>query len=293
MRSLFWLALLFVAALITSSALGFGPLVVNRVGEARIALFFSAPTVVTRPGIGLVPPLVPPFGKLMLINTRWQHLASDAREVATNDQERIVLDSYVIWRIKDPLLWNNSFGGRVEEAERQINQQVLGELRAVVGRHSLLQVLRDDRAGLLREITEKSGAAVAELGIELRDVRINRTELPPETQANLYARMRSERERLGKRYRAEGEEEARRLRAEADAEAAVLLGEARGQAEAVRGEGDAEAARLVAEAAAIDTEFYTYVRTLEAYRRTLGPHTTLVLPPDHPFLKVLQGGGEH
>jgi membrane protease subunit HflC len=105
--------------------------------------------------------------------------------------------------------------------------------------------------------------------------------------------MRSERERLGKRYRAEGEEEARRLRADADAEAAVLLGEARGQADATRGEGDAEATRLVAEAAALDPEFYIYQRTLEAYRRTLGSHTTLVLPPDHPFFKVLQSGGDH
>ncbi len=293
MRGVAWLLLLLSALGVGTSLVGWGPLVVNREGEYRLVLFFSTPSVVTTPGVHLVPaPLVSAIGSLETIDARWRHLASGAREVATADQERIVLDSFVMWRVKDPLPFWRQFGARTREAETQINQQVSGELRAVVGKHTLADVLREDRAGLLREITERSARAVAELGIELRDVRINRTELPPGTEENVFARMRSERERLGRKYRAEGDEEARRIRAEADQEATVIVSEARGQGVGERGQGEAEATRLVAEAAALDPEFYDYVRTLDSYRRTLGERTTLVLPPDHPFLRVLQGGGE-
>ena len=293
MRRLLLALLAIAAAAIASSVAGFGPFVVNRAGEYRVVLFFSTPSVVTAPGLGLVPvPLVEPIGSQSVIDARWRHLASEAREVATSDQERIVLDSYAIWRVDDPLAFWRQFKGTSAEAETQLNQLVLGELRAVIGKHTLAAVLRDDRAALLREITERSAKAVAPLGIALRDVRINRTELPRGTEENVYARMRSERERLGKRYRAEGEEQARRIRAEADRQATVIVSEARGSAEGERGQGDAEATRLVAEAAALDPEFWGYVRTLDAYRRTLGEHTTIVLAPDHPFLRALESGGE-
>ena len=285
------LSLALVAAAAASLA-GLGPVVVNREGEYRVAYFLSTPTVLLRPGLALALPALPGLGRIERGDLRWQHLAAPARAVATKDQESIVLDSFVIWRVSDPVVLANAFSGRVSEAERQINQQVLGELRAVVGQHTLAEVLRDDRAGVLREISERSARAVAKFGIELRDVRINRTELPPDTEQNVYARMRSERERLGRKYRAEGDEAAQRIRAEADAEATVLLARARGAAETLRGEGDAQAARLVAEAAALDTEFYMYLRTLQAYRRTLGERTTIVLPPDHAFLRALQSGGE-
>ena len=152
--------------------------------------------------------------------------------------------------------------------------------------------MKDERDTILAEIAEKSGDAAKRFGVEIRDVRINRTELPRGTEENVNARMRSERERLGRRYRAEGEAEARRIRSEADREATVIVSEARGQAEAERGLGQAEALHLIAEAAALDPEFYDYVRTLDAYRRTLGERTTLVLPPSHPFLRELQSGGE-
>jgi membrane protease subunit HflC len=285
------LVLLLVAATATSLA-GLGPFVVNREGEYRLVLFFSTPSVVTRPGLRVVPaPLVPGFGSLEVIDARWRHLASAAREVATSDRERIVLDSFVIWRVENPLVYWRQFKAQDAEAEIQINQQIASELRAVVGKHTLAEVLGEGRGALLREVTERARAKSSELGIALRDVRINRTELPRGTEENVTARMRSERERLGRKYRAEGEADARRIRAQADRDATRIVSEARAQAEAERALGDAEAIRLVAEAAALDPDFYETVRNLDAYRRTLGERTTLVLPPSHPFLRELQRGG--
>jgi membrane protease subunit HflC len=293
MRRLAIALLLLLAAAAGTSLAGLGPFVVNREGEYRLVLFFSTPSVVTEPGLRLVPaPLAPGIGSLEVIDARWRHLASEAREVATSDQERIVLDSFVIWRVEDPLVYWRQFKAQDAEAEVQINQQVASALRAVVGKHTLVEVLGKGRGALLGEVAARARERAAQLGIELGDVRINRTELPRGTEENVNARMRSERERLGRRYRAEGEADARRIRAEADREATLIVSEARGQAEAERGLGQAEAIRLVAGAAALDPEFYDYVRTLDAYRRTLGERTTLVLPPSHAFLRELQSGGE-
>lgn len=293
MRRLAFALLVLLAAAVGTSLAGLGPFVVNQEGEYRLVLFFSTPSVVTQPGLRMVPaPLAPGIGSLEVIDARWRHLASAAREVATSDQERIVIDSFVMWKVKDPLVYWRQFKAQDAEAEIQINQQIAGELRAVVGKHTLAEVLGSGRSALLQEITESARTKASELGIELRDVRINRTELPRGTEENVNARMRSERERLGRRYRAEGEAEARTIRAEADRDATVIVSEARGKAEAERALGDAEAIRLVAEAAALDPDFYDSLRTLDAYRRTLGERTTLLLPPSHPFLRELQSGGE-
>ncbi|GAG13640.1 unnamed protein product, partial [marine sediment metagenome] len=138
----------------------------------------------------------------------------------------------------------------------------------------------------------KSAGAVKGFGIELNDVRINRTELPRGAEENVFARMRAERDRLARKYRAEGEEQARRIRAEADREARVIVAEARGQGEIERGKGDAEAARIYAEAYSRDAEFYAFLRGLEAYRKTLGAGTTMVLSPDHEFFRLLSRGSD-
>jgi len=104
--------------------------------------------------------------------------------------------------------------------------------------------------------------------------------------------MRAERERLARKYRAEGEEEARRIRAEANREALVIVAQARRTAEMERGHGDAESLRIYAEAYSTDSDFYSFQRSLEAYRKTIGEGTTLVLPPSHAFFRLLGTGGE-
>ncbi len=284
-----WLLLVMLAAGAASSVAGFGPVVVNREGEQRIAFQLGDPvSVIAEPGVALTRPLV----SIQVFDVRWRHLAAEPREISTLDQERIVIDHYVVWRIADPLMFRRTFPSGLTEAEMQIDQQVRGQLREVVGQRRLMQVLKTDRRAVLDEIAQQSREAVARFGVEVLDVRINRTELPQGTESNVYARMRAERDRLARKYRAEGEEQARALRAEADRAAQVIVAEARRDGEVERGKGDAEAARIYAEAYSQDPEFYAFVRGLEAYRKTLGKGTTLVLAPDHEFFRLFQSGGE-
>ena len=285
------LALLGLLALVSgvASFLGFGPVLMNQEGEQRIGFLLGDPVaVIVEPGLAFALPFV----TIEVFDARWRHLSSEPREIPTLDQERIVIDHYVVWRIADPLQFRRTFPTGLPEAEKQIDQQVRGQLREVVGQKRLMQVLKGERRAILEEITKKSGAAVERFGVELRDVRINRTELPQGTEANVFARMRAERDRLARKYRAEGEERARGIRAEADREARVIVAEARRDAEAERGKGDAEASRIYAEAFSKNAEFYAFTRTLEAYRKTLGKGTTFVLPPDHEFFRLFQSGGE-
>jgi len=272
-----------------TSFLGFGPVVMNREGEQRIAVLLGDPvSVITKPGLALTLPFV----NVQVYDGRWRHLPTKPRVVQTLDLEQIVVDHYAVWRIADPLQFRRTFPSGLLEAETQIDQQVRGQVREVIGRKRLMQVLKDERDAILNEIAHKSSEAAQRFGVEIRDVRINRTELPKETEENVYARMRAERDRLARKYRAEGEEQARAIRAEADRAAQVIVAEARRDAEVERGKGDAEAARIYAEAYAQDAEFYAFVRGLEAYRKTLGKGTTLVLPPDHEFFRLFQSGGE-
>jgi membrane protease subunit HflC len=164
---------------------------------------------------------------------------------------------------------------------------VYSNLRETLGRHTLRDVVNERRAALMDEVTSRSAAKAQEYGIEIVDVRIKRADLPEKNELNVFNRMRTERERQAKKFRAEGEEEARKIRSEADKQVQILLADARQSAEVLRGEGDAVAVKIFADAYGRDVEFYEMVRTLEAYRNTIGEGTTLILSPESDFFRLL------
>ena len=139
----------------------------------------------------------------------------------------------------------------------------------------------------MNEVTKLSNSKLSEFGIEIIDVRIKRADLPPEIESAVYDRMRTERNREANLYRAEGDEEARKIRAETDKEATIIQAEAYEKAEQLRGEGDAQALTIYADGYNKDPDFFQFMRTMEAYEKTLKTQTTLVLPPDSDFLKFL------
>ena len=284
------IAAIFVG-LVKAAEFDLGPLVVTRADEQKLILLLGTPRErATEPGlswrIGL-----PVLEEVLTFDRRWLHVDSRPREIPTIDQERIVIDHYVIWRIADALQFYKSFPQGRERAERIIDQEVGDNVREVIGRRSILEVLTEAREEIMEEITEKSAAGLERFGIQVADVRINRTELPTRTEENVYARMRAERERLARKHRAEGEEQALTIRADADRRARITVARAKEEAEGLRGQGDAESTRIYAEAYGQDEEFYHFVRSLEAYRKTLGPGTTVVLPPSHEFFRLFQTGG--
>lgn len=274
---------------IAAGRLEIGPVVVTREDEQKMILQFGQVRSVTEPGIALRIPLVE---TVETYERRWLYLSTAPASIQTKDGEELVVDNYVVWRIGDAVKFKEAFGhanGESVAADR-IDRVVRDDVREVIGRHTLEEVLNDQRVAIMTDIASKTREALTDYGIVVADVRINRTELPGGTEQSVYERMRTERERLAKRNRAEGSEKARRIRAEAEKEARIIVANARRDAEITRGEGDAEATRIYGEAYGSDPDFYAFRRSLEAYRKTIGSDTTLVLSPDSEFFQFFEGG---
>jgi membrane protease subunit HflC len=287
--TILFIALAAAVALIAAGNLNLGPLVITREGEQKMILLLGDVRTVTTPGAAL---RLPFLETVRTFERRWLYLNTEALPIQTKDGEQLVVDNYVIWRIDDPLEFQRSFPNpstSKTDSESRIDRVVRDDVREVIGRHTLREVLMEQRRPIMAEITEKTRAELTRFGVGVSEVRINRTELPSGTQESVYARMKTERERLARKNRAEGEERARRIRAEADRDARVTIANARRDAEIARGQGDAEATRIYAEAYGSDAEFYAFRRSLEAYRKTIGEDTTLVLSPDSEFFRYLQG----
>jgi membrane protease subunit HflC len=275
-----------LAALVWAGEIGLGPVVITHEDEMRVVLLFGNPiSVQTEPGLSL---RVPFFSDVRTFDKRYLYANAEPLPMQTRDAERPVIDHYVVWRIRDPLAFFQSFPGGMSQAEGQVDRVTRANVRQEVGSRTLAEVVTTAREEVMNEITKASSEELSRFGVDVRDVRINRTELPQSTEENVFARMRTERERLARKYRAEGDEEGRRVRAEADREALVTVAEAQREASELRGVGDAEAARVYAEAHGTAPEFYGFLRRLEAYKKTIGAGTTLVVPPDNDFFELLQ-----
>jgi membrane protease subunit HflC len=286
------LLLVFGAALgllaIAAGNLGVPPVVITREGEQKLVLLYGQVRTVTRPGLSFAIPLVE---QVITYPSNWLFNGTEALPIQTKDGEQLLIDYYTVWRVGSPRDFLRQFPGGIAIAEQQIDRVVGDGMSKVIGRHTLGEVLSDQRAPIIAAVTGNARKAFASVGIEIADVRINRTELPAGAADSVFARMKTERERIAKKNRAEGEERARRIRAEADREAQVIVATARRESEIARGHGDAEAARIYAEAYAADADFFAFTRSLEAYRKTIDGKTTLVLSPDTEFFKYFEGQG--
>jgi membrane protease subunit HflC len=272
--------------LIAAGGAGIGPVVITREDEQKIIFFFGDPRAVTEPGLALRVPFVE---NVRTYSRRLLYINTDPLPIQTRDEERIVVDNYVLWRIEDAVAFRRSFPGGRGKAEAQIDRAVRNDVREVIGRYTLSDVLKEKRVEIMEKITKTTRETLAQYGIAVVDVRINRTELPEGTEQNVFARMKTDRERLARKHRAEGNEQARRIRAEADREARVIVANARRDAEIARGVGDAESTRIYAEAHRQAPAFFAFLRSLEAYRKTIGEGTTLVFSPDAEFFQFLHG----
>jgi len=170
----------------------------------------------------------------------------------------------------------------------RIDDIVYSQLREALGRYTLTEIVAIERSTIMEEVTAKANSLLRDYGIRVIDVRIKRTDLPKENQMAIYGRMQAERERQAKQYRSEGREEAAKITTMADRQRAVILADARRAAESARGEGEAAATAIYAQALTQDPEFYEFVRTMDAYKKTMKDQTQFVLTPESEFFKFLQ-----
>ena len=209
-----------------------------------------------------------------------------AAPVITSDKKHLVIDNYARWKIVDPLKLYQTVRDE-SGAQARLDDIVFSELREEVARHTLTEIISVNRETIMEKVHKQCDEKAREYGIEVIDVRIKRADLPSEVARSVYARMKAERERIAKKYRSEGEEEAVKIRATTDKVKTILLADAYREAEKVRGEGDAGAITIYAEAFEKDPEFFAFVRTLEAYEKSLGRDTTVILPSDSEFFQYL------
>ena len=212
------------------------------------------------------------------------HINPPAQEVILADQKRINVDSFIRYKIVDPLEYRKKavtdtnfravFGGRLNSA-----------VRAEVGKVLLVDMLSDKRDDVMLKITNQLKSQAADFGIEVVDVRIGRTDLPDTTSQAVYNRMRSQRIATAARLRAEGAEIKARIQAEADRDRTIILADANRTGQILRGEGEGKKTRILVNAFGQDEEFFAFYRSMEAYDGAFGDGTTMVLSPDSEFFR--------
>jgi membrane protease subunit HflC len=214
-------------------------------------------------------------------------------EVILADQRRLIVDSFIRFRIADPLHYYQAVGPSEEAIRARLNAVVSSSLRRVLGNEPLLAVLSSDRDRIMGTIRKQVNDEMQSFGVAVQDVRIRRADLPEENTLAILKRMQSERERVARQARAEGAEASARIRADAERERTVLLAEARGRSERLRGEGEQQAIAIYAQAFQRDPQFFTTWRTLQAYRDAFSAGTDrLLLTSDNDFLRYLQKSPE-
>jgi membrane protease subunit HflC len=174
--------------LVAAGEVGLGPVVITREDEQKIILMLGRPRTVTQPGATLRIPLLE---DARAYDRRLLYLNTEPLPIQTKDEERIVVDNYVVWRIADAVKFFASFPTGMSQAERQIDRVVRADVREVIGQHTLSDVLTGQRLAIMGAITEKTNVALAGYGIEVADVRINRTELPLATEQNVSSAWRA------------------------------------------------------------------------------------------------------
>jgi membrane protease subunit HflC len=273
-----------LAVLIVALLLAVGTLFTVQQTEQVLITQFGRPVrVISEPGLHAKLPFIQ---TVISFDRRLLNLETSGQEVILGDQRRLIVDSFTMFRITDPLRYYQAVGPVEEGIRGRLNSIVSSSLRRVLGNNSLLDVLSADRTHIMANIRQQVNAEMRGFGVAVEDVRIRRADLPQENTQAILSRMQSERQRVAAQARAEGVEASQRIRADAERDRTVLLAEAKARADRLRGEGEAQASRTYAQAYGQDPGFFAAWRTLSAYRDAFaGGHVKLVLTPDTDFLR--------
>ncbi len=205
-----------------------------------------------------------------------------SQEILAADQERLIVDAFARWKIVDPLQFFRSANNE-RGAETQLRGIMTAALREVLGEVETPDIISGQRAELMTSIRDILNRGAEQYGIEIVDVRITRADLPRANSERVFARMQTERQQEAAEIRAEGEEQGLRIRAEADRDVTVIEAEAQQEAEKIKGDGDAQRNAIYAGAYNLDPEFFSFYRSMDAYKVGVKAGTPMVLSPDSDF----------
>ena len=259
---------------------------VNQTQQALVLQFGEPKRTIQEPGLAFKIPFIQDvvyYEKRVL-----RLIPQDAEEVILSDQKRLQVDAYARFQISNPLLFYQTVRNELG-ARGRLEAIIDSSVRRVLGRETLASILTGQRNDITRSIGDEVNASVESLGIKIIDVRLRRADYPEATSQNIFNRMKSEREREAKEFRATGEEEAQKIRADAEKTRTVIISEAQRTAQETRGAGDAEAIRIYADSFGQDAEFFSFYRSMEAYRKAMGKDgTSMVLSPSSSFFRFFK-----
>ena len=284
MRGLYFIAVALIAIVVVIMSSIF---IVDERNKALVLQFGRVVAVKEDPGLAFKLPLIQ---EVVYYDDRILSRDVDPIEVTPSDDRRLVVDAFARYRIADVNRFREAVGtGGVLTAESRLDGIMRNELREILGTVSSNEILSSDRALLMQQILAGARAKALEIGLDVVDVRLKRTDLPRQNLDATFARMRAEREREAADEIARGNEAAQRVRAQADRTQVEIVSEANREAEIIRGEADATRNAIFAEAYGADPEFFDFYRSLNAYSTALqGNNSTMVMAPDSEFFNYLK-----
>jgi membrane protease subunit HflC len=286
-----WSVAVAVVALIVAS----GVLVTVREGQVAVVTRFGAPRTVWREA-GLHAKWPWPVEQVWTLDARRRLFNSRFAETLTRDKKNIVLRTFVVWSVGDPLTFLQAVGDLVT-AEDRLDGLVTNAKNAVLGRYELVALASTDptrlqipriEADILADVRD---TARDRFGVDVHQIGLKQLGLPPETVPFVFEQMRTERRQFAARYRAEGEREAAAIRSQTDLEAAKIRAEGTQKAAQIRARAEAQAAAIYAEAQGRDPELYRFLRSLESLKTLLGKRTTVILRTDTAPFTLLNSAG--
>ncbi len=264
------------------------------VNQWELAIKFRLGEIVDsdyKPGLHWMIPLV---NNVKRFDARRQTLDSQPQRFLTVEKKFVIVDSYAKWRIANVAQYYRSTGGgNMIQISKLLSERINTALRNEFGKRTIQEAISGERAEIMEVLRKAADEQASELGVEIVDVRVKRIDFPREVSESVYGRMRTERERVAKELRAHGAEQAERIQADADRQSTVIKANAYKTAEELRGEGDAISADIYAKAYNKDRGFYSFYRSLSAYRSVFNEGgDIIVLEPDSEFFEYFKGRGQ-
>ncbi len=224
--------------------------------------------------------------------TRILTLDAQPDDFITSEKKSLMVDFFVKWKIKDASKFYRATQGNIPRAQRRLESIMKDGLRNEFSTRTIQESVTGERGEIMTSLRDKAGATVEQLGMEIIDARVSQIDFPESASKSVFARMRSERQRVAQDFRSRGKAQGEKIRAVADREATVIEAEAYRDAEKIRGEGDAKASEIYAKAYQKDAEFFAFYRSLDAYKNALGTSgDVMVLEPDTEFFRYFKGQG--
>lgn len=287
-RSLSVLLLLVVAILVAASTM----FVVDQRERALVLAFGEVkrdadnqPTVFG-PGLHFRMPFVDTVRR---IDARVQNLEGEPDRIVTQEKKDVIVDSFVKWKVADVARFYLSTNGDIRRAEDLLERKIDSGIRDEFGKRNIRDLVSANRLEAMGSLLDTVKKDAADLGVEIVDIRIKQINLPDEVSDSVYRRMRSERQKKATELRSDGEKRANIIRSQTDANVKILLAQSDQESRRIRGEGDAQAAKIYADVYQRNPEFYSFLRSLDAYKATFkSEQDVMVMDPESDFFKYMK-----